>query len=59
MNIVDTGLKVIFTDEDLPKLQELLNRAMNTWEPQNIPSWAWQLDARVVARLNDLKADKK
>ena len=56
MNIVDNGLKVIFADEDLPKLQELLNRAMNTWEPRNIPAWAWQLDARVVARLNDLKA---
>jgi len=52
-------LHVQFDDEELPKLQELLNRAMNCWDPKDIPGWAWQLDARVVARMNDLKAEKE
>jgi hypothetical protein len=48
-------LHVQFDDEELPKLQELLNRAINCWDPKEVPQWAWDLDARVVARINDLK----
>lgn len=48
-------LHVEWTDEELPQVRELLNRAMNCWNPKEIPKWAWELDARVVARMNDLK----
>lgn len=59
MIISDHRLTVTFADEELPKLQELLNRAMNTWEPKDVPVWAWVLDARVVAKLNDLRNQPK
>lgn len=49
------SLHVEFQDDELPKLQELLLRALNTWDPKEVPEWAWQLDARVVGRINDLK----
>lgn len=49
------ALHVEWQDEELPKLQELLNRALNTWDPKDVPPWAWQLDARVQARITDLK----
>lgn len=49
-------LHVEWSDEELPQVQELLNRAMNCWEPKLIPKWTWELEARVVARINDLKA---
>jgi len=49
------ALHVEWTDEELPQVQELLNRAMNCWDPKYIPKWAWDLDAKVVARINDLK----
>jgi hypothetical protein len=48
------ALHVEWTDEELPKVQELLNRALNTWDPKDAPKWAYQLDARVQARINDL-----
>ena len=44
-----------FSDEELPALQELINRALNTWEPKDAPKFAWQMDAAIVARINDLK----
>lgn len=49
------ALHAQWDDEELPKLQELLNRALNTWDPKDVPKWAWELDARVLARINDLK----
>lgn len=49
------GLAISFDAADLPGLQQVLLRAMNTWEPKDIPKWAWTLDAAVVAKLNDLK----
>ena len=50
-------LHVEWSDEELPQVRELLNRAMNCWNPKDIPKWAWELDARVVARMNDLKQE--
>lgn len=49
------ALHVEWTDEELPKVQELLNRALNTWNPKEVPKWAYDLDARVQAKINDLK----
>ena len=48
-------LHVEFADDELPDLQRLLLRAMNTMDPKDTPKWAYELDARVVARINDLK----
>lgn len=50
------ALTVQFEDHELAELQLLINRALNCWEPKDVPKWAWQLDARVTAKLNDLKA---
>lgn len=49
------ALHAQWDDEELPKLLELLGRALNTWDPKDVPKWAWELDARVQARINDLK----
>jgi hypothetical protein len=48
-------LHVEFSDDELPKLKELLNRALNCWDPKDAPKWAYKLDALVVARINDKK----
>lgn len=53
------SLHAEWKDEELPELKELLNRAMNCWEPKLVPKWAWELDAKVVARMNDLKAQQE
>ena len=45
-------ITVQFEDEELPELQQLLNRAMNTWD--KAPKWAWELDARVQQRLDHI-----
>lgn len=50
------ALHAQWDDEELPKLKELLNRALNTWEPKDVPKWAWELDAKVQAKINDLEA---
>jgi hypothetical protein len=49
------ALHVEWTDEELPQLQQLLTRALNTWNPKDAPKWAWELNARVQARITDLK----
>ena len=36
---------VEFTDEQLPELKQLLNRALNTWD--KAPKWAWDLASKV------------
>lgn len=59
MVISDQGLSVTFTDEEPPGLQKVLLRALNTWEPKDVPAWAWILDARVTARLNDIKEKQR
>lgn len=48
------ALHVQFEDSELPALKVLLLRALNTWDPKDVPKWAWELDARVEAKLNDL-----
>ena len=52
------SLNAQWSDEELPELIALLNRAMNCWDPKLVPKWAWQLEAAAVARMNDLKAAK-
>jgi hypothetical protein len=47
------AINIQFSDEELPELQQLLNRALNTWNPSEVPEWAWKLDAIVMARIND------
>lgn len=49
------SLNVTFSDDELPEVQTVINRACNTWEAVHVPQWVWQLEAAVVARLNDLK----
>lgn len=49
------GLNVRFEDEELPKLQQLLLRAMNCWDPKETPPWANELFDRVQARMDELK----
>lgn len=44
-----------WTDEELPELAQLLLRALNTWEPNKAPKWAYELDAAVQKRLEVLK----
>ena len=42
-----------FTNEQLPDLQILLRRALNTWD--KAPAWALELDAKVTARIEALR----
>ena len=55
MQISKNRLTITVPDDDLPDLQKFLLRALNTWEPKDVPKWAWELDAAVMARLNDIK----
>ena len=48
-------LNVKFEDDELPDLLKLLNRALNCMDPKDAPPWAFSLEARVVAKINDLK----
>lgn len=48
-------LNVQFEDDELPDLLKLLNRALNCMDPKAAPPWAYPLEARVVAKINDLK----
>lgn len=48
------ALHVQFEDSELPTLKVLLLRALNTWDPRDVPKWAYELDARVEAKLTDL-----
>lgn len=45
-------LQVRFEDKELPALKELLNRALNTWEPRKAPQWAFELERAVERKLN-------
>ena len=56
MSDPDWRLNMQFTAEELPALQELLSRALNCWDPRDVPKWAYELDAKVVAKINDFKA---
>lgn len=47
-------LHVQFEDSELPALKVLLLRALNTWNPADAPKWAYELDAKVEAKLTDL-----
>lgn len=50
-------LNARWDDEELPKLKELLNRALNTWDPKDAPKWAYELDAKVEKKLQELKVE--
>lgn len=51
-------LKIEFTDEDLPQLKVLLNRALNCWDPKYAPVWAFELDKMVADRLLKIKLEE-
>lgn len=53
------ALHAEWTDDELPELIQVLNRALNTWDPKDAPKWAWKLEAAAVARLNDIKASRE
>lgn len=44
-------LTVTFTTEELPGLRKVLNRAMNTWDPQDQPGWLQDLSDLVDKKL--------
>lgn len=52
-------LHVEFDDDELPGLKRTLDRALNTWEPKEVPQFIWQLEAKIVARLNDIKREQE
>ena len=35
------ALHVQFEDSELPALKVLLLRALNTWDPKDVPKWAY------------------
>ena len=47
-----------FEDDELPSLQLVLNRAMNTWDPLEVPKWCWELDKLVAKKLSGIKEKK-
>lgn len=51
------ALHVKFEDHEIPELKQLLNRALNCWDPKDAPKWAFDLDAIVEAKLNHRKED--
>lgn len=48
-------LHIKFEESELPELKQLLNRALNCWDPKDAPKWALDLDAIVEAKLNEIK----
>lgn len=48
------ALRVEWSDEELPSVLALLNRALNTWEPAGQPEWAMSLADRVERRIAGL-----
>lgn len=47
-------LQVSFEDHELKELRVVLDRAMNTWEPDRWPAWLPDLSAAVDQRLEKL-----
>lgn len=45
------NFNVTFTKEELPALRKVLDRAMNTWAPQDQPVWLGELSDRVDRSL--------
>ena len=41
-----------FSGDSVQELRTVLNRAMNTWEPQDWPEWLHRLDAAVDSELS-------
>lgn len=41
----------LFSGSSVQELRQVLNRAMNTWEPQDWPEWLHRLDAAVDKQL--------
>ena len=37
--VPSSHMLAIFSPEDLPELRQVLDRAMNTWEPERQPTW--------------------
>lgn len=44
-------LHIAFTDNELPQLRHVLDRAMNTWEPKDQPQWLKELSTKVDQKL--------
>lgn len=42
-----TGMSVHWHAEELPEVRQLLDRAMNTWEPKQRPAWVQELSDRL------------
>jgi hypothetical protein len=49
------ALHVKFEEQELPELKQLLQRALNCWNPAEAPKWAYELDALVEAKINEIK----
>ena len=49
------ALHVKFEEYELPELKQLLQRALNCWDPKDAPKWAFDLDAMVETRINEIK----
>ena len=49
------ALHIKFTEHELPELKQVLNRALNCWDPKDAPKWAFELDALVEAKINEIK----
>ena len=48
-----------FSDEELPSVREVLNRAMNTWEPHNWPIWLSDFSDAVDLRLSRIEKERE
>lgn len=49
------ALHVKFEEHELPELKQLLQRALNCWDPKDAPKWAFGLDAIVEAKIKEIK----
>jgi hypothetical protein len=50
------SLHIQIEDGEIEDFHKLLNRATNTWA--DAPKWVWMLEAKVQARITDLKLAK-
>lgn len=49
------ALQIKFEEQELPQLKQLLQRALNCWDPKDAPKWAFDLDAIVESKINEIK----
>ena len=52
-------LQVQFTDDEVPELVTLLDKALNTADPATTPKWWWDFERAVQAKFKKLQLERQ